>query len=133
MDSYRFPGHFCTACQKQDWRQHKNCGKKKVSKGLRGTVHDHYWAYPYVPSQNLPKQNSDGTIGERSSGFVDPQPARPYSSALQRQVSLLTADRDADYFLFDELDQPVRVARQDESMRYVFRALRTRAWSNDAM
>ncbi|RDB25256.1 hypothetical protein Hypma_007372 [Hypsizygus marmoreus] len=62
-------------------------------------------------------------------GFGKPDPSRPYSPALQRQVSLLTGDKSADYFLFDEVDRPIRVEVPSMLTRMTFRILRSDALS----
>ena len=60
-------------------------------------------------------------------GFGTPHPSRPHSSALQRQVSLLEADRHAEYFLFDEEDVPIRFVINDMTIKQLFRSARTLA------
>lgn len=60
-------------------------------------------------------------------GFGTPHPSRPHSPALQRQLSLLTADKEAEYFLFDDMDRPVRVAFPDMWTKISFRNLRSGA------
>jgi hypothetical protein len=44
---------------------------------------------------------------------------------LQRQVAILISDKAADYFLFDEQDQPVRVVIHDSWTKLTFRNLRS--------
>ncbi|RDB25255.1 hypothetical protein Hypma_007371 [Hypsizygus marmoreus] len=91
--------HYCSqTCQEQDWCHHKkHCGKKKVSKELKGTVNDPYWQYPDTPDQfrNIPKRD-DG-------------------------------DKDADYFLFDEEERPIRVIVPHPFQRMTFRIMRADA------
>ena len=60
-----------------------------------------------------------------SIGFANPNIPLSYAPALQRQVDLLTADKTADYFLFDDTDSPVRVVIHDHWMKMAFRTLRT--------
>ena len=67
-----------------------------------------------------------------SLGFVKSEDARPYSPALQRQVSLLNADKGAEYFLFNELDQPVRVVLDSQWDKAVFRLFRSQAWAKSS-
>jgi hypothetical protein len=43
-----------------------------------------------------------------------------YSPALQQQISLLTANKDADYFLFDEEDCPVHIILQEMWLKMCF-------------
>jgi len=127
-----FTVHYCsTECQKQDWRNHKrHCGKQKVSKQLKGTVNDPFWKYPDVPDElrSLPLQN-DKTVPITSIGFSAPDSSHPQSAAFQRQVSLLTGDKDADYFLFDEVDRPIRFAISDSLTKMAFRLMRSNALS----
>jgi hypothetical protein len=134
---YKFPILSASrrACQKEDWRNHKkNCGKKKVSKKLRGTIHDPLWAYPDVPEymHDAPIESRDGHFDITSAGFPGPNHTRQCSPALQRQISILTADKDADYYLFDEADQPVRIVLYDGWTKLNFRQLRLGAWSDDS-
>jgi hypothetical protein len=46
---------------------------------------------------------------------------------LQRQVSLLSADKEADYYLFDERDEPVRAVLRDIWVKILFRTTRSDA------
>jgi hypothetical protein len=127
---FLFSYDFRRACQKADWRNHKkHCGKEKVSKKLRGTIHDPQWAYPDIPAEILPKCNDRGYVALEDMGFAT-NTTTPQSPALQRQISFLNADRTADYFLFDESDQPVRVVIEDKMMKMLFRTLRATAWAN---
>jgi len=50
---------------------------------------------------------------------------RPHNAALQRQVSLLTADKSADYFLFDEEDHAIPFAIEDMFTKFAFRVIRS--------
>ena len=70
------------------------------------------------------------TVDINSLGFGAAHPSRPHSQALQRQVSLLDGDRQADYFLFDEVDRPIRFMAQDLFTKLSFRALRADVVSN---
>jgi hypothetical protein len=121
------------ACQREDWCNHKkHCGKEKVSKQLPGTANDPCWAFPEMPvhlRSALPS-SQEGNIPVSSMGFVQPNSAHPYSPALQQQIDLLTADTAAEYFLFDEVGQPVRVVLPDLCARMAFRICRAAAWSN---
>ena len=72
----------------------------------------------------------DRAIDIVSTGFGNAHPSRPHSQAFQRQLSLLTGDKHVDYFLFDEVDRPVRFVIQDPTIRVVFRALRADAMSS---
>jgi hypothetical protein len=120
------------ACQKEDWRKHrKRCGKTKVSKNLPGTVHDPFWAHPDLPDHDRNVSIRNGVVDMASIGFSKPNPACPHSPALQRQVSLLTGDKHADYFLFDEEDRPIRFIIHDMWMRMTFRSLRAGLLSGD--
>lgn len=79
----------------------------------------------------LPDIDGEGGISITSLGFVSPDAARPQSPALRRQVSLLTADKDADYFLFDESDKPIRCVLSDNMWtKLAFRQMRTEAWAH---
>src|ERR1700733_1189657 len=116
----------CSKCQKEDWHNHKkHCGKMRVSKKLPGTAQDPYWAYPDFPDHARHILTApDGTVSLTSIGFGTPNIQHKYSPALWRQVSLITADRDADYFLFDEDDRPVRFVLYDPCMKITFRDFR---------
>jgi hypothetical protein len=115
----------CRECQKEDWREHKkHCGKSKVSKKLPGTINDPFWVFPEMPDhlRHIPTSVAEKEV--TYIGFGDPNTAPAYSPALQRQVSLITADKDADYFLFDEDDCPVRFVLHDIWMKMTFRTIR---------
>jgi hypothetical protein len=118
-------------CQKKDWPNHKiHCGKEKISKKLKGTVNDPFWKYPTAPDYiyDLPI-NENKTILPTSLGFGTPHPSRPHSQALQRQLSLLAGDKDVDYFLFDEVQRPIRFVLPDGWTKIAFRLMRTDALS----
>ena len=117
------------ACQKDDWRHHKkHCGKKKIAKKLPGTIHDPTWAYPDAPDTlRLVERTSDGNVPLISIGFGTPHPSHPHSPALQRQLSLLEGDRDADYYLFDDTDRPVRFILYETFIKMCFRTTRSEA------
>ncbi|KAF9459186.1 hypothetical protein BDZ94DRAFT_1312644 [Collybia nuda] len=102
----------------------------KVAKELRGTIHDPFWFDPNVSDmlRNIPSA-SDGSITMAELGFPNSNHTRPYSSALQRQINLLTTDRDADYFLFDEMDRPIRFTIEDSLLKMNFRIARTEVLS----
>ena len=71
--------------------------------------------------------SSAGGVELTSIGFGTPHPSRPHNRALQRQVSLLTGDKLADYFLFDELERPIRFAIHGTWAKISFRVLRSDA------
>jgi hypothetical protein len=81
----------------------------------------------------LPSQDSvkSGGVAPKSLGFVSPERMRDCSPALQRQISLLTADEEADYFLFDESGQQVRFEIQETLLKMMFRMSRSMAWTRD--
>jgi hypothetical protein len=107
---------------------------KKISKKLPNTVHDPLWAHPNVPEyiRNTLVEYEDGVVKISSLGFPGPNNMRQCSPALQRQISILTADKEADYYLFDDADEPVRVTLGDPLTRTQFRHMRTTAWSDDS-
>jgi hypothetical protein len=73
----------------------------------------------------------DGTVDITSTGFAKPNPARPRSAALQRQVALITARKDVDYFLFDEEDRPIPFVLYNMWIKMSFRRLRGDLLSDD--
>ena len=96
----------------------------KVAKKLPGTIHDPLWQFPFLPcSLPVPSDGSD-SVAVDSLGFGGPNPTRPHSRALQRQVSLLTGDRRADYFLFDDTQRPIRVEIRDSIVKMMSRIFR---------
>lgn len=121
--SVRYCSQFC---QKEDWPAHKKaCGKKKVSKGLKGTKGDHLWKYTsdqismFVDTiRDLPK-NQDGTMSITGVGVGPCNGQR--SPAAERQAKMLEADKDVDYFLFTSNDVPVRFVIDDPGAKIVFR------------
>ncbi|RDB20598.1 hypothetical protein Hypma_012230 [Hypsizygus marmoreus] len=123
--------HYCSsACQKADWRNHKkHCGKAKVSKQLKGTINDPYWQIPaFLNSDSLRETPCiDGKVSTLDVGIMKPDPSRPCSPALQRQIALCTTYKEADYFLFDAADRPIWVSVPGEAARLVFRRHRTKA------
>jgi hypothetical protein len=125
LSRYVFPSHLprfeIRACQKDDWQEHKKyCGKQKLTKQLRDTIRDPDWEY-----SNLPEYVDDLLESTDLERFGTARPSRPHSRALQRQLSLLRGDRQADYFLFDEVDRPVRFEARGEFTKALFRALRS--------
>lgn len=123
--------HGISKCQQEDWRNHKkNCGKQKIAKKLPGTIHDPFWFQPDVPD-GFRHLGGKGDLEVTSIGFGDPARTPTYSAALRRQVSLLTADKKADYFLFDEMDRPVRFEITNSMLKTFFRIARTEALSSD--
>ncbi|KZP18358.1 hypothetical protein FIBSPDRAFT_745471 [Athelia psychrophila] len=134
--------HYCSpACQKQDWRRHKKqCGKEKVSKKLRGTIHDPYWAVPdfgdtmkdvpdYIRNSLPPGGDSEDAALE-SMGFGKPHPSLTITPALQRQIDLYTNAKEVDYFVFDELNCPFPFIVDDTWTKITFRNLRAQAISS---
>ena len=102
-------------------------------KKLRGTVHDPHWASPELPDHTRQiRYAEDGSVDFSTVGFGLPEHASTYSPALQRQVSLLTADSVTDYFLFDFEDCPVRFVLFEPWMKMAFRALRGDVLSGEA-
>jgi len=136
-----FVVHYCSpVCQKADWRNHrKHCGKEKVAKRLPGTIHDPFWKYPVPETMHFIQPSPDGTAAVTDFGFGTPHPSRPHNAALQRQAALLEGDRRADYFLFNDSDQPIRFMIYDSLLKMAFRGLRAEAmygstpWSVDPM
>ncbi|KAH7912342.1 hypothetical protein BJ138DRAFT_1083873 [Hygrophoropsis aurantiaca] len=128
----KFSLHYCSQkCQTEDWKRHKvNCGKKAISKRLPGTAGDSTWAYPAVPDMYREMLNNGNgrTMNLRDIGAGTPQFVR--SSALQLQVSMIEADKDADYFLFTASQEPIRFVVHEFFMKMVFRLLRTNAMSS---
>ncbi|RDB20676.1 hypothetical protein Hypma_012263 [Hypsizygus marmoreus] len=129
-----FTIHYCSlACQKEDWPNHKkHCGREKVSKELKGTINDRYWMQPAVPDyiRHLP-HNDDGVVSISELGFAKPDPLRPYSPALQRQVSLCAADKDVDYFLFNKYDAPIAIQIPGSMTKVLFRNARSLSLSSE--
>ncbi|KAG1881044.1 hypothetical protein F4604DRAFT_1650751 [Suillus subluteus] len=122
----KFEVHYCSqACQKQDWSLHKQaCGKKPVSKGLRGTKGDSLWAFgdsnPAVELiRNLGKKEGRGLTSLRDIG-VNPCKGKR-SPAAERQAAMLEADRNVDYFLFTASGEAVRFVIDDPGAKMVFR------------
>ncbi|KAF9236271.1 hypothetical protein BU15DRAFT_50228 [Melanogaster broomeanus] len=130
-----FTIHYCSPeCQKADWKTHKrNCGKKRVSKGLPGTAGDSIWMHkdPFVDFvRELPK-NVGASETIRAIGIGPPK--YPRSQALQLQVSMLEKDKDADYFIFNAKGEPVRFAIDDAWIKMNFRTTRRTAMSEPGM
>jgi hypothetical protein len=75
---------------------------------------------------------SDGTVPFSSLGFGNSASTSPYSAALQRQVSLLAADKEVDYFLFDDMDRPIRSVINGHMTKAGFRILRTSSLSSSS-
>jgi hypothetical protein len=116
------------ACQKDDWRSHKkHCGKEKIAKKLPGTIHDPFWEYPSVSELLHFVGTTDGNMPMTSLGFGTPHPSRSHSPALQQQVALLEGDREADYYLFDHTDCPIRVMLDERYIKMCFRMIRSEA------
>lgn len=106
-------------------------GSGKSRKKLPGTIHDPLWSGPdYAKALRHIPNNGKGFAVE-DLGFGNPETAPPYSAALQRQVSLLVADKNADYYLFDELERPVRFIVDDPELKPFFRLTRTHALSSN--
>ena len=85
------------------------------------------WKYPDVPDTIRQVESTNGHVSITSLGFGTPHPSRPHSAALQRQVSLLEGDRQADYFLFDDADRPIRFALYETYSKMCFRMIRADA------
>jgi len=126
-----FVVHYCSrACQKADWPSHKkHCGKEKVAKKLRGTIHDQSWQYSHILEHLpfVPQSTPQDDVSTTGSEFGTPHPSFPHSPALQRQVALLENNRDVDYFLFDEADRPIAVVLNDSYLKINFRQFRFQA------
>ncbi|RDB20600.1 hypothetical protein Hypma_012236 [Hypsizygus marmoreus] len=129
--------HYCShACQKEDWPNHrKHCGEQKISKKLKGTINDPYWIQPLMPdyARTLNVPRSENGISLDDLGFATMEPSHPYSPALQRQVSLLNANKQVDYFLFDANDRPICIFIPDTFARMSFRHMRSVALSPEPM
>lgn len=118
---------FFRDCQKKDWPPHrKHCGKQRVSKKLVGTAQDPLWRFPELPESIRSNLTPNG-IAMGETGFGPASAISSYSSVLQRQVALLRADREADYFLFDTHDRPIRFIVSDPIMKIMFRMQRAEA------
>ena len=66
----------------------------------------------------------------RDVGFANPGSDSMHPLALRRQLSLLNGDKDADYFLFNHLDRPVRFRIPDSFLRMQFRMMRSEVFSS---
>jgi hypothetical protein len=75
--------------------------------------------------------SKNGVWDITSTGFPAPNTTRQCSPALQQQISLLTANKAADYYLFDESDQPVPVVLTEMWLKMSFRSMRLSAWSDE--
>lgn len=100
----------------------------------RGTAHDPFRGVSddipdYIRSV-IPNDRDDG-IQMSSMGFSAPVPGAILSPALQRQISLLTGDKEVDYFLFDEVERPIRFQIPDMILKMHFRIFRSGAFSGD--
>jgi hypothetical protein len=82
--------------------------------------------------RDAPVNGRGDVLDITSTGFPAPHNARQCSPALQQQISLLTANKAVDYYLFDESDQPVPVVLTEIWLKMSFRTLRLSAWSDDA-
>jgi len=123
---------YCSqSCQREDWMSHKTrCGKSGKPTSAEADSGCWRWAVPDDPVEaGIPKKVD---IEQIFPHHLDKpaHPSRPHSPALDRQISLLKVDADADYFVFDETDQPVRFAVSDEDkwMKMSFRDLREMAF-----
>ncbi|KAG1734548.1 hypothetical protein EDD22DRAFT_787874 [Suillus occidentalis] len=121
-----FEVHYCSqSCQKQDWSLHKQaCGKKPVSKGLKGTKGDSLWAFgdsnPTADFlRSLDKKEGRPLRSLRDIG-VNPCKGKR-SPAAERQAQMLEADRNVDYFLFTPRGETVRFVIDDPGAKMIFR------------
>ncbi|KAH7920637.1 hypothetical protein BV22DRAFT_1020841 [Leucogyrophana mollusca] len=121
---------FARNCQKEDWKRHKaHCGKEG-SKRIPGTAGDCAWR---IPSSLLPDYLRDSLNTGDHFEVTNLGPGKPRfrrSSALQRQVSMLETDKDADYILFSSSGEPVRFVVDDPWMKLTFRSMRATAMSD---
>lgn len=104
-----------------------------MSKQLKGTINDPFRG---VPSGAMPDRLR--ALGKRNGGFrlsdvgfADPGFDKNHPPALKRQLSLLNGDTDADYFLFDNLDRPIRFRLPDSFLRMQFRLLRAELFAEN--
>lgn len=120
-------------CQKKDWPTHKkHCGKQQVSKKLKGTAQDPYWNVPSDMPDHFRIPPTPGLgIPIAETGFGPGSTKSSNSPALKRQIALLRADREADYFLFDAHDRPVRFLAPDQMTKMIFRMNRSNAFSRE--
>ncbi|KAL6304837.1 hypothetical protein BKA93DRAFT_817295 [Sparassis latifolia] len=119
--SQEVPECFTRQCQKEDWKKHnQHCGKTVHTNALRGTAGDSLWQFPEIPDiMNDLVPDSDGyydiaTIGVKANGEYERSPV------LLRQITLIEADKKADYFLFDS---------RGRATKLMFRVLRGSAMS----
>ncbi|KAH7920347.1 hypothetical protein BV22DRAFT_1133144 [Leucogyrophana mollusca] len=127
-----FSLHYCSqACQRADWGRHKrNCGKQKVSKRLPGTAEDSTWATPSLPDFARDELNHFDAQGKDITTLGFGKSQFPRSAALQLQVSMLEADKPADYFLFTPARAAVRFVIDDPSAKMMFRFFRAEVMSS---
>jgi hypothetical protein len=103
----------------------KTCGKTKPT---WVSHQDRYWTFNGIDEELDAMPHACDVIADGMFNGRDPNaPLR--TPALQRQAALLSADKTADYFLFDEMDHPVRFATSGEDMlvRVTFRMFRHQA------
>ena len=93
---------YSRSCQVADWDTHKpDCGKIKLtSPDASDRVWHHWTVEPRRPLLNIARHNV--TACAKCSN-----PERQLSLDLQRQITLLKANPDADYFFFDDQDRPI--------------------------
>jgi hypothetical protein len=94
-------------------------------KQLAGMIQDRFWKYASLPDylHSFPAEPSGGVNITSISFGTRPHPSRPYSPALQHQVSLLTGNKCANCFLFDKFDRPVLFMIEDMYTKISFQNL----------
>lgn len=100
-----------------------------MTKHLKGTINDPFRAASFVPDHFRSLGDRNGMVSFSDIGFADSGSESSNSPALRRQLSLLNGDRDADYFLFDNLDRPIRFRIPDSFLRMQFRMMRSNLFS----
>ena len=80
-----------------------------------------------IDRNTIPERTSAGTTRITNLGFGTPNPSGTQSPSLQRQISLLEAERPVDYFLFCDDDGPMRVIIEDRWTKVYFRLVRSEA------